>query len=85
MVENFERRRIVVKRECERILIENGGVLSSRSLIYRLGKRTRYSLVPSSLGNLLRSHPRIRRVSRWDTTYYELKSNGNPDEPSKES
>lgn len=81
MVHNFGRRRVIVKRESERILAEHGGELASHSLIRALEKRTRYSLVPSALGNLLRPNPRIERITNGNVVYYKLRRNGNADEP----
>lgn len=81
MVHNFGRRRTVVKRESERILAEHGGELASHSLIRALEKRTRYSLVPSALGNLLRPNPRIERITIGNVVYYKLRNSRNPDEP----
>ncbi len=71
MVRHKKRYSALVKVNSERILHETGE-LSSRDLIYRLERDYRLQLMPHTLHQLLRSHPRIERVKTRLGTNYRL-------------
>jgi len=71
IVENKKRYRVLVKTNTERILFETGE-LSARDVIYKLEREYSLMLMPQTLHQILRSHPRIERVKTQTGTNYRL-------------
>jgi len=75
MVKEKKRYSALVRVNSERILYETGE-LSSRDLIFKLEREYRLQLMPHTLHQLLRSHPRIERVkTRLGTNYRLIEGN----------
>jgi hypothetical protein len=71
IVENKKRYRALVKTNTERILFETGE-LSSRDVIYKLEREYSLMLMPQTLHQILRCHPRIKRIKTQTGTNYRL-------------
>ena len=71
MVKEKKRYSTLVRVNSERILYETGE-LSSRDLIFKLEREYRLQLMPHTLHQLLRCHPRIERVKTRLGTNYRL-------------
>jgi len=71
-------RRAKVRYHAELILRETGELCAS-DLTSRLEDSVNYGLDPRTVGQILKSHPRITRICRSGrVTYYRLNRAGNP-------
>lgn len=72
MVVSKKRYRALVRTNTERILFETGE-LSSRDVVFKLEREYSLMLMPQTLHQILRCHPRIERIKTHTGTNYRLK------------
>ncbi len=72
MVVSKKRYRALVRTNTERILFETGE-LSSRDVVYKLEREYSLMLMPQTLHQILRCHPRIERIKTHTGTNYRLR------------